>query len=198
MYEMLALLSMIGLAVIPWFVWPVHRVLYTENVGYMYERLILGFFFPVSNLSNRKNYLERKQRKLQAELKKLGKELDDENKHLTNKVKLVDQDYRNHLVDHGGTRDWRYWFRKVGIPSIKVIKQVEGERKELKRKRTVTYFTLEEAPLPPGFRLDKDAGRLTKDFIFHDNSRNQQQNQNQQKKKGNNQQQQNNQQNQGG
>lgn len=190
MEYLLALAAGLGLASIPWIVWPMSRVLETKDIGYMKERLMFGFWFPTQNLSKRFNTLSAKKRKLEADLAKTIKELDEEKKHLKDKVELIDREYRHHLVDMGGKNSWQYLFRKVHVPTIAVIKAVDEERKASQAKGKTTYFTLENAPLPPEFQLDKDKGRIVKKFLFQDNSRNQQPNQNQQRKQKGNQNQQ--------
>lgn len=181
------------LASIPWIIWPLRRTVETEQVGYVLERLILGFWFQVGNLSDRKNSLEIKLDKLTKEVGKTQKMLEDEKKALKAKVQVLNQDYQSHLHDQGGKRSWKYLFRKCHVPSFAFVKEL-AKKKDSGEKKRVTYFTLENAPLPPDWVHEKDRGRLIKRFVFHDNSKNQQQQSNNQRKKGGN----NNQQNQQG
>ena len=192
MYIVLWVAILLAIASVPWFIWPMSRVLQTDGVGFMRERLMFGFWFPISNLSNRKNTLEVKKHKLEKQLSLTIKQLKDEEKFLSDKVKIIDREYKAHLVDMGGKHSWQYLWRKCHMPTAAVVKEVEKE-KESKDGRKVTYFTLEGANLPPDFILDKDKGRLVKKYQYLDNSRNQQQSNNQ-RKKGNSNQQQSNQQ----
>lgn len=160
------------LASIPWIVWPLRRVVETEQVGFVLERLLYGFWFQVGNLSDRKNALEIKEHKLKKQLSKVRKDLEDEKKALKEKVRVLNKDYQSHLHDQGGKRTWKYLFRKVHVPSFAFTKELLKKESKPKDKRKVTYFTLENAPLPPGWHLNKDAGRVTKHFVFRDNERN--------------------------
>lgn len=175
----------IWLAAIPWLVKPLRRAVQTKEVGYIYERLIFGFWFPVNNLSDRKNSLERKLDKLTKEVGKTKKLLEDETKALKGKVDVINKDYQSHLLDQGGKRSWNYLFRKCHVPSFAFVEELVKQRDNPSPKGKATYFTLENLSLPPGFTLDKDKGRVVKHYVFHDNSRNQQQS-NSQRKKGNN------------
>lgn len=195
---MLAILTVVLLAIIPWMVWPVYRTVETQQVGHVLEKLVLGFWIPVRNLSDRKNQLDHEKDKLSKKLKRVIKDLEDEEKHLKSRVQLVNKEYANHLYDWAGKRHWKYLGGKCRFPTFAFVKEQAKEEHKSKKKGRATYFTLENAPLPPDWVMEKDKGRLVKHFVFRDNDRNQQQ-QNQQKKKGgtqnpNNQQQQNNQQ----
>lgn len=191
MNEWLIAAILLGLAVLPWLIRPVHRAVPTVDVGWVYELLIFGLFFPISNLSDRLNSLERKEKKLKDELKLVTKLREDEVKFLEKKVALLNNEYRNHLHDHGGKRRWWYLFRKAPVPALGFISPVIEERKSKNKfaDRTCTY-TLED--LPPEFRSQRKKVWTYKDpanqRILDGNNNQKQKNQggNNQQKNGNN------------
>lgn len=172
----------VWLASVPWLIQPLRRAVQTKEVGYVYERLIFGFWFPVSNLSDRKNSLDRKLDKLTKEVSKTKKLLEDEEKALKKKIDVINNDYQSHLLDQGGKRSWKYLWRKCHVPSFAFVQELVKQRDNPAPKSKATYFTLENLSLPKGFILDKDKGRVVKRYVFHDNSKNQQQSNNQRKK----------------
>lgn len=176
----------VWLASIPWLIQPLRRAVQTKEVGFVYERLIFGFWFPVSNLSDRKNSLEIKLDKLTKEVGKTKKLLEDETKALKTKVDVINKDYQSHLLDQGGKRTWKYLWRKCHVPSFAFVQELVKKQETPSPKGKTTYFTLENLSLPKDFVHEKDKGRVVKRYVFHDNSKNQnQQGNNNQRKKGN-------------
>lgn len=116
-----------GLVILPWLIKPIERAVPTESIGWVREVLIVGFFVPLANLSDRYNSLSIKEDKLTKELTKVKKLREDEDRRLINEVKIINEKYRNHLHDHNGKRKWWYLWRKVPVPSMSFIAPVQKD-----------------------------------------------------------------------
>lgn len=116
-----------GLVILPWLIKPIERAVPTESIGWVREVLIIGFFVPLANLSDRFNSLSIKEDKLTKELAKVKKLREDEDKRLRDEVKIINEKYRNHLHDHNGKRKWWYLWRKVPVPTMSFIAPVQKD-----------------------------------------------------------------------
>lgn len=184
MFVSLLLLVLVAAAVFVWLASPVERVQYTKTVGWIKETLVLGFWINTGNLSDGLNRLKHKEQSHVKGLAKVRKQIEDEEKHLKSRVEAINEGYRSHLQRWNGKRYWKYLLRKVPIPSIQFVKELESEAKP-KPKTRESWYSLQD--LPAHLKPKHGSGIATITFQARP-----EQKQNQRKKGGNNQNQQNN------
>lgn len=153
MYVSLPILLLVGAAVVLWLRNPIQRAQRVSGVGWIREVNVLGFFFNVESLSNRYNKLDHEEAALRRKLKKVVKDKEDERKALDLRVKNLNAEYKAHLRDWSGKRNWKYWFSIVPIPSFAFVEELEkGVVKPAPS--TKSCYSLAELP-----------ASITKDFV---------------------------------
>lgn len=173
--------------VTPWVVWPISRAVPLQGIGWRYERLWFGLWVPGRLMSSRRNRLEHELAAAKAKVKRLAKQLEDEERRLEKETTVINERYGTFLMDHAGKRHWTHLYLMVPVPSKSFLTPLQKLNKKAKSGRESTY-TLDEV-------RDKVAeiyeGMPSKLWGYRD-PRNKQQdnngNQNNQRKKGNNQQ----------
>lgn len=156
METVLTLAILFGLVILPWLLKPIERAVPTEAVGWVREVLIIGFFVPLANLSDRFNSLSIKEDKLTKELAKVKKLREDEKVRLEGEVKIINEKYRNHLNDHNGKRKWWYLWRRVPVPTLSFIAPVQKDVNGKPKKSGAPDATYSiERDLPPDMKGDR-------------------------------------------